>query len=187
MQSRSASGRPTTAVWIDVARSPGTGALLQRRAHGRFGGGCAGARAPGGRATADRPRNCPDDARADPHRPGASPRRSGAHGEGEGVDRRGDPQQSKLGRRGRLRRERPPSCCRGQARRGGAGAGLRGAVLPRRALDRSPCVAVAAPGSRPLSAGSPERGERGARPCAPRARRARRLRDAAAPRVHCRV
>ena len=59
-----------------VARSPGTGALLQRRARGRLGGGRAGARAPGVRATADRPRNRPDDARAGPPRPRASPRRS---------------------------------------------------------------------------------------------------------------
>ena len=46
-----------------VARSPGTGALLQRRPRGRLGGGRAGARAPGVRATADRARNRADDAR----------------------------------------------------------------------------------------------------------------------------
>ena len=66
-----------------------------------------------------------------------------SHGEGEGDDRR-DPQQSKLARRGRLCRERMRSCCRGEARRRGARVGLRGAVLLRRAVDRSPCVAVAA-------------------------------------------
>ena len=104
------------------------------------------------RATADRPRARPDDACPGRRRPRASSRRSRPHGEGAGDGRR-DPQQSQLARRGRLFRKRPRPCSRGEALRGGARAGLRGAVLPRRALDRSPCVVVAAAGSRPLSRG----------------------------------